>query len=160
MIECFLKIQSSTSSISIYKHLYNLCFTASAIECFECNSRDPDPNIADKCKNSPASLMSMPQYYKNCSDASARCRKIQQEGEFGGCMVYLSKGWWVYELGGGGGYLFCYFLILPTVYLLRIRIFHINIWHFLKTDIYYWFYYVSYNSCKLAFLFFIISQNN
>lgn len=84
MIERFLKIQSSTSSISIYKHLYNLCFTASAIECFECNSRDPDPNIADKCKNSPASLMSMPQYYKNCSDASARCRKIQQEGEFGG----------------------------------------------------------------------------
>lgn len=156
MIECFLKIQSSTSSISIYKHLYNLCFTASAIECFECNSRDPDPNIADKCKNSPASLMSMPQYYKNCSDASARCRKIQQEGEFGG--------WFIYRKGGGymkwvGGYLFCYFLILPTVYLLRIRIFQINIWHFLKTDIY-WFYYVSYNSCKLAFLFFIISQNN
>eukprot|EP00105_Crassostrea_gigas_P018824 XP_011437046.1 PREDICTED: uncharacterized protein LOC105335069 [Crassostrea gigas] len=64
--------------------LVTLCFTflfqkASAIECFECNSRDPDPNIADKCKNSPASLMSMPQYYKNCSDASARCRKIQQE---------------------------------------------------------------------------------
>lgn len=104
MIECFLKIQSSTSSISIYKHLYTLCFTASAIECFECNSRDPDPNIADKCKNSPASLMSMPQYYKNCSDASARCRKIQQEGEFGG-VVYLSKGWWVYEMGGGVSFL-------------------------------------------------------
>lgn len=93
MIECSLKIQSSTSSISIYKHLYNLCFTASAIECFECNSRDPDPNIADKCKNSPSALMSMPQYYKNCSDASARCRKIQQEGEFGG--------WFIYRKGGG-----------------------------------------------------------
>lgn len=93
MIECFLKIQSSTSSISIYKHLYNLCFTASAIECFECNSRDPDPNIADKCKNSPSALMSMPQYYKNCSDASARCRKIQQEGEFGG--------WFIYRKGDG-----------------------------------------------------------
>lgn len=157
MIECFLKIQSSTSSISIYKHLYNLCFTASAIECFECNSRDPDPNIADKCKNSPSSLMSMPQYYKNCSDASARCRKIQQEGEFGGWFIYRKGGGYMKWVGGG--YLFCYFLILPTVYLLRIRIFEINIWHFLKTDIY-WFYYVSYNSCKLAFLFFIISQNN
>lgn len=148
MIECFLKIQSSTSSISIYKHLYNLCFTASAIECFECNSRDPDPNIADKCKNSPSSLMSMPQYYKNCSDVSARCRKIQQEGEFGG-VVYLSKGWWVYELGGG-----IFFVIFsfcqPFIYCVQ---------YFLKTDIYL-FYYVSYNSCKLAFLFFIISQNN
>lgn len=119
MIECSLKIQSSTSSISIYKHLYNLCFTASAIECFECNSRDPDPNIADKCKNSPSALMSMPQYYKNCSDASARCRKIQQEGEFGGGLfIERVVGIWI-----GWGYLFCYFLILPTVYLLRIRIF-------------------------------------
>ncbi|XP_078318975.1 UPAR/Ly6 domain-containing protein crok-like [Crassostrea virginica] len=61
-----------------------LCFTfltqrASAIECFECSSKDPDPNIAEKCKNSPGSLTSLPQYYKNCSDASKRCRKITQE---------------------------------------------------------------------------------
>lgn len=106
MIECFLKIQSSTSSISIYKHLYNLCFTASAIECFECNSRDPDPNIADKCKNSPSALMSMPQYYKNCSDASARCRKIQQEGEFGGGLfIERVVGIWI----GWGGVSFLLF---------------------------------------------------
>lgn len=148
MIECFLKIQSSTSSISIYKHLYNLCFTASAIECFECNSRDPDPNIADKCKNSPSALMSMPQYYKNCSDASARCRKIQQEGEFGGWFIYRKGGGYMNWVGVSfllfshfANRLFTAYSIfwkLIFIYSIMYRIIHVN----------------------LHFFFYIISQNN
>ncbi|XP_061182128.1 uncharacterized protein LOC133190485 [Saccostrea echinata] len=59
--------------------LVTLCLTfllqkTSAIECFECNSL-----YTAQCKDSPGSLMSNPQYYKNCSSESYRCRKIQQE---------------------------------------------------------------------------------
>ncbi|XP_048760155.1 uncharacterized protein LOC125669587 [Ostrea edulis] len=62
--------------------LVTLCLSfllqkASAIECFECNSRDPV--YGARCKDSPKSLMALPQFYKNCSQESGRCRKIQQE---------------------------------------------------------------------------------